>query len=88
MNLFGGRIPHLLFLSTLPPLSPALGHSTAFRGACLQEAGPSLGGWPDSWTQQGGRAGHVQSLGNECGHGLGPVGRPTLIYPDQVPGGV
>lgn len=33
-------------------------------------------------------SGHVQSPGNECGHGMGPVGRPTLVYPDQVPSGV
>lgn len=33
-------------------------------------------------------AGRVQSPGNECGHGAGPVGLPTLGCLDQVPGGV
>lgn len=33
----------------------ALVHSAVIQGACLQEAGPSVGGWLGSWTQQGGR---------------------------------
>lgn len=62
----------------------------ASRVPAFEELDPP---WASGWAagQLGSvrlAAGRVQSPGNECGHGLGPVGRPTLACPDQVPGGV
>lgn len=67
-----------LFLCT--PLMKLCGpsHHCQHQGACPQGAGFSE--WmASSWTHRGGRAGHVHSPGNECGHG-GPRGaaHPSL----------